>query len=192
MSCLQMRWALMETTKQDTILPVRYHVLSDFSLNLYINSIEQLLFFPPPGYLSCPCPFNYSIFSIMVATRTDCDFFLLYFFLFLHQLICYVCTPYASRLCNANQLHNYVWILCISVVRVDNYCQLSCHTFVVSPGLLLFYTWHMCHGTFPMNTGLIFRGGVSTRASLVPCLALSVLALQQVVEGYQCLQCNKW
>ena len=82
MSCLQMRWALMETTKQDTILPVRYHVLSDFSLNLYINSIEQLLFFPPPGYLSCPCPFNYSIFSIMVATRTDCDVFLLYFFSF--------------------------------------------------------------------------------------------------------------
>ena len=33
----------MKTTKEDTILPVRYYVLSAFSLNLYSNTIERLV-----------------------------------------------------------------------------------------------------------------------------------------------------
>ena len=73
----------MKTTKEDTILPVRYYVLSAFSLNLYSNTIEQLFsvsFFssPPfifssPGYLVTflvPAPVRLIIFSITVATRT--------------------------------------------------------------------------------------------------------------------------
>ena len=72
----------MKTTKEDTILPVRYYVLSAFSLNLYSNTIEQLffllLFSPPfifssPGYLVTflvPAPVRLIIFSITVATRT--------------------------------------------------------------------------------------------------------------------------
>ncbi len=62
----------MKTTKEDMILPVRYYVPSAFSLNLYSNTIEQVVFLfflsrlhflssGLPGYLSCPrpCPFNY-------------------------------------------------------------------------------------------------------------------------------------
>ena len=72
----------MKTTKEDTILPVRYYVLSAFSLNLYSNTTEQLLlffffFFLPlfssPGYLVTflvPAPVRLIIFSITVATRT--------------------------------------------------------------------------------------------------------------------------
>ena len=75
----------MKTTKEDTILPVRYYVLSAFSLNLYSNTIEQLFFssppppppppfiFSPPGYLVTflvPAPVRLIIFSITVATRT--------------------------------------------------------------------------------------------------------------------------
>ena len=72
----------MKTTKEDTILPVRYYVLSAFSLNLYSNTIGQLLllsFFSPPfifsspGYLVTflvPAPVRLIIFSITVATRT--------------------------------------------------------------------------------------------------------------------------
>ena len=73
----------MKTTKEDTILPVRYYVLSAFSLNLYSNTIEQFFFFffsssPPfifssPGYLVTflvPALVRLIIFSITVATRT--------------------------------------------------------------------------------------------------------------------------
>ena len=74
----------MKTTKEDTILPVRYYVLSAFSLNLYSNTIEQLFFFlflflSPPSFsllrvtwlpFLSPPPVRLIIFSITVATRT--------------------------------------------------------------------------------------------------------------------------
>ena len=75
----------MKTTKEDTILPVRYYVPSAFSLNLYSITIEQLcvfvfvfvfsspFIFSPPGYLVTflvPAPVRLIIFSITVATRT--------------------------------------------------------------------------------------------------------------------------
>ncbi len=71
----------MKTTKEDMILPVRYYVPSAFSLNLYSNTIEQVVFFSfsppfifsPPGYLVTflvPAPVRLIIFSITVATRT--------------------------------------------------------------------------------------------------------------------------
>ena len=71
----------MKTTKEDTILPVRYYVLSTFSLNLYSNTIEQLLLFfsflfsLPPSFsllvtFLVPAPVRLIIFSITVATRT--------------------------------------------------------------------------------------------------------------------------
>ena len=70
----------MKTTKEDMILPVRYYVPSAFSLNLYSNTIEQVVvvfsppfIFSPPGYLVTflvPAPVRLIIFSITVATRT--------------------------------------------------------------------------------------------------------------------------
>ena len=73
----------MKTTKEDTILPVRYYVLTAFSLNLCSNTIEQLFFFSflllspfifsPSGYLVTflvPAPVRLIILSITVATRT--------------------------------------------------------------------------------------------------------------------------
>ena len=70
----------MKTTKEDMILPVRYYVPSAFSLNLYSNTIEQVVvvfsppfIFSPPGYLVTflvPAPVRLIIFSNTVATRT--------------------------------------------------------------------------------------------------------------------------
>ena len=72
----------MKTTKEDMILPVRYYVPSAFSLNLYSNTIEQVVvvfsfsppfIFSPPGYLVTflvPATVRLIIFSITVATRT--------------------------------------------------------------------------------------------------------------------------
>ena len=68
----------MKTTKEDMILPVRYYVPSAFSLNLYSNTIEQVVFFSfspafsfsPPGYLVTflvPAPVRLIIFSITAA-----------------------------------------------------------------------------------------------------------------------------
>jgi len=72
-----MRRVLTKTTKEDTILPVRYYVLSAFSLNLYSKTIEQLFSFFPPSFslllvtFLVPALVPLIVFSITVVTGTD-------------------------------------------------------------------------------------------------------------------------